>query len=312
MRPTCVLQMCVLHGSAGCAMLLLESLLPGPRPEEGTELSCAAPTGCIMLPVLAVLERRLANRQRLSLVRPRSAAVLLALFGTDEDNLSLLLTRRATAISHAGQVAFPGGKVDPADCDRPATALREATEEVSLPAASVRVLGLLDDIPNWDNTLAVTPVVGHIEPSTRVEALVAQPDEVAGATTFRSRGSSLESGPCVLPARTAGWNPGLAGIFTVPLSDLQTASRWTVKEAGWHGVGTIQQYYFSVDTYRGAGEGPDLWGLTSYATIAMLTELPGCTLPASFAQSVNLRGRLPSTRLTSSQSDALWNPRSPP
>ena len=68
---------------------------------------------------------QLRQRPRIALERPRNAAVLLPLIGR-ADAPELLFTRRASGISMAGQVAFPGGRVEPGDADRTATALREA------------------------------------------------------------------------------------------------------------------------------------------------------------------------------------------
>jgi 8-oxo-dGTP pyrophosphatase MutT (NUDIX family) len=90
------------------------------------------------------------------------AAVLLALSPVDgKDDLGLVLVRRPDSMrTHAGQVALPGGAVDPGDPDGIAAALREADEEVGLDPASVRVLGSLDrsyiPVSNFD----VLPVVG--------------------------------------------------------------------------------------------------------------------------------------------------------
>jgi 8-oxo-dGTP pyrophosphatase MutT (NUDIX family) len=90
------------------------------------------------------------------------AAVLLALSPVDgKDDLGLVLVRRPDSMrTHAGQVALPGGAVDPGDPDGIAAALREANEEVGLDPASVRVLGSLDrsyiPVSNFD----VLPVVG--------------------------------------------------------------------------------------------------------------------------------------------------------
>jgi 8-oxo-dGTP pyrophosphatase MutT (NUDIX family) len=97
-------------------------------------------------------------------VDPRGvpAAVLLALSPVEgADDLGLVLVRRPDSMrTHAGQVALPGGAVEPGDRDGIAAALREAHEEVGLDPAEVTVAGTLDSayipVSNFD----VLPVVG--------------------------------------------------------------------------------------------------------------------------------------------------------
>ena len=71
----------------------------------------------------------------------------------------LLLRRAATLSSHAGQVAFPGGRVEPGE-DAVAAALREANEETGLDVAGVEVLGTLASLPMPVSNHVVTPVLG--------------------------------------------------------------------------------------------------------------------------------------------------------
>ena len=78
------------------------------------------------------------------------------------DGEYLVLTRRADHLpTHKGQIAFPGGRVDPRDADATETALRECYEEIGIGADCVRVLGRLDDFTAGYG-LVVTPVVGII------------------------------------------------------------------------------------------------------------------------------------------------------
>ncbi|MFF2272886.1 NUDIX hydrolase [Agromyces sp. NPDC058136] len=72
----------------------------------------------------------------------------------------LLLARAETLRSHAGQVAFPGGRVDPGDGGAVDAALREAREETGLDPAGVEVLGVLPSIPVPYSGHLVTPVLG--------------------------------------------------------------------------------------------------------------------------------------------------------
>lgn len=90
------------------------------------------------------------------------AAVLIAV--TREAEPQLLLTRRRADLRrHPGQIAFPGGRVDPGDADEVAAALREAEEEVALSPGNVNVLGRLDRYETGTG-FAITPVVGLVPP----------------------------------------------------------------------------------------------------------------------------------------------------
>ncbi|HEY9010334.1 MAG TPA: CoA pyrophosphatase [Devosia sp.] len=95
---------------------------------------------------------------------PTAAAVLIGLVRRP-DTLSILYTERSPELrSHSGQVAFPGGKIDPTDADAAAAALREANEEVDLEREDARVLGYLPRYFTGSNYL-ITPVVALVEPS---------------------------------------------------------------------------------------------------------------------------------------------------
>ena len=91
------------------------------------------------------------------------AAVLVPLVNRPQ-GVTVLLTQRTSHLhDHAGQISFPGGRVDQGDADRISTALREAAEETGIPGAAVEIIGVL---PEWDipTGFRVTPVVGWIEP----------------------------------------------------------------------------------------------------------------------------------------------------
>jgi 8-oxo-dGTP pyrophosphatase MutT (NUDIX family) len=88
----------------------------------------------------------------------RPAAVLVAL----EPGRGVWLTRRSgLMLNHAGQVSFPGGKVDPGDFSVEAAALREAWEEIGLEPACVEILGRLDDYITGTG-FHMTPVVALV------------------------------------------------------------------------------------------------------------------------------------------------------
>jgi 8-oxo-dGTP pyrophosphatase MutT (NUDIX family) len=82
---------------------------------------------------------------------------------------SILLTKRTSHLSkHAGQVSFPGGRIDPGDAGPEAAALREAREEIGLPPASVEVLGRLTDHVTGTG-YRITPVLALLPPALRYE-----------------------------------------------------------------------------------------------------------------------------------------------
>ncbi len=108
---------------------------------------------------------------------PRPAAVLVPLVERDE-GLHVLLTRRTEHLrDHAGQVSFPGGRIEAADADPAAAALREAAEEVGLAPERVEVIGHLPTYTTVTHYV-VTPVVGLVKPPFD---LVPDPGEVAEA-----------------------------------------------------------------------------------------------------------------------------------
>ncbi len=94
---------------------------------------------------------------------PVPAAVLIALVRRPA-GLSVLYTERSPSLrSHSGQVAFPGGKIDPTDRDAADAALREAGEEVALVREDASVLGYLPLYYTGTNYL-ITPVVAAVTP----------------------------------------------------------------------------------------------------------------------------------------------------
>jgi 8-oxo-dGTP pyrophosphatase MutT (NUDIX family) len=91
------------------------------------------------------------------------AAVLVPLFTRDGVPHVLYTTRSAALSTHAGQIAFPGGRhTAGVDATMLATALREAEEEIGLGAADVEVLGALDPIHTISSNFLITPVVARI------------------------------------------------------------------------------------------------------------------------------------------------------
>ena len=111
----------------------------------------------------ARLDVALSRRPRRALDRSDlvSAAVLLAI--TDHGGPHILFTKKSASVPHhKGQYSFPGGVVEQRDGSRVETALREAWEEIRLPAEAVEVLGLLDDTETRATPFVITPVVGLV------------------------------------------------------------------------------------------------------------------------------------------------------
>lgn len=107
-------------------------------------------------------------------LKPRPAAVLVPILAHSSGPTVLLTVRSAHLPSHAGQIAFPGGKIDPTDADARAAALREASEEVGLASKRVDVMGYLDSYQTG-TAFRIVPVVGLITPDVRLRA---EPGEV--------------------------------------------------------------------------------------------------------------------------------------
>ena len=130
----------------------------------------------------------------------RRAAVLVPIVFRP-DGPTLILTQRATGLrDHSGQVALPGGKIDPTDPDPAFAALREAQEEIALDPADVQVLGYLDPYLSGTGFL-VTPVIAHAAPSA----------------PFRP-------------------NPiEVAEVFEVPLAFLMDRERYSLRSREWQG-----------------------------------------------------------------------------
>jgi len=104
----------------------------------------------------------------------RPAGVLIGMQERDGQLHVLFTVRAARLHDHAGQISFPGGRVEAEDRDPVAAALREAQEEIGLDRARVEVLGTLPEYRTV-SSYRVTPVVGLIAPGP---ALRADPREV--------------------------------------------------------------------------------------------------------------------------------------
>ena len=112
--------------------------------------------------------------------RVTEAAVLVPLVNRG-DGVRVLLTQRTLHLDdHAGQISFPGGRVEAGDANREETALRETEEEIGIRRGSVALLGRLPDyeIPSG---FRIAPVVGWIEPPFELK-----PDPYEVAAVFEA------------------------------------------------------------------------------------------------------------------------------
>jgi 8-oxo-dGTP pyrophosphatase MutT (NUDIX family) len=108
---------------------------------------------------------------------PRRPAAVLVPFVARGDGLRVLFTRRnETLRHHAGQVSFPGGRVEAGDADAVAAALRETEEETGIAPALVEPFGYLDCFDTVSG-FCVTPVAGFVEPGYTLRLQEAEVDE---------------------------------------------------------------------------------------------------------------------------------------
>ena len=156
---------------------------------NAAELRALCVTGLERVPSARVFDNRLepprndydlnppAWRAEGGLVVPRPAAVLVPIVARPEGLSVIMIQRPGTMAAHAGEVSFPGGKVDAADPSPVETALREAEEEIGLARAHVEVLGFLDCY-QVGSGFRIVPVVGLVRPPFTLEP---DPREVVDA-----------------------------------------------------------------------------------------------------------------------------------
>jgi 8-oxo-dGTP pyrophosphatase MutT (NUDIX family) len=143
--------------------------------------------------------------ERAGVAATKPAAVLVPIVERSEPTV-LLTQRTADLASHAGQIAFPGGRIDPSDESPVGAALREAKEEIGLPPMLIEPIGYLDLYLTFSG-FRILPTVARVKPDF---ALAINPSEVVDA-------------------------------FEVPLKFLMTPANHRRKSRDWKGI--TREYY---------------------------------------------------------------------
>jgi 8-oxo-dGTP pyrophosphatase MutT (NUDIX family) len=127
---------------------------------------------------LAAAPPEVAARVRATLTTRRTPAAVLIPLVERETGMTVLLTQRAATLKdHAGQISFPGGRIEPQDADAWHAALRETYEEIGLRPELVEFAGYLPDHIVISG-FRVTPVVGFVKPQYQLQIAAAEVHDV--------------------------------------------------------------------------------------------------------------------------------------
>ena len=138
-------------------------------------------TGVLGSPGSAKLVHKMQGHMRFASRKPKHAAVLMCFTGSTDaatlpEDAQILITHRTPTLrNHSGQMAFPGGRVDPGDAGPVGAALREAQEETGLDPLGVTPLAVLESIAVGPSGNPVNPVLAYAQEPGPVWA--ASPDE---------------------------------------------------------------------------------------------------------------------------------------
>jgi 8-oxo-dGTP pyrophosphatase MutT (NUDIX family) len=127
---------------------------------------------------LAAAPPEVAARVRATLPTRRIPAAVLVPLVEHDTGMTVLLTQRATTLKdHAGQISFPGGRIEPQDADAWHAALREAYEEIGLKSELVEFAGYMPDHIVISG-FRVTPAVGFVKPQYQLKIASAEVHDV--------------------------------------------------------------------------------------------------------------------------------------
>ena len=144
----------ILRGEAGWQDALAHALQGATRPIAADAR---------FAPRAAANDAGLPRYDRASFPPARAAATLLLVYPGAGRELTIPLTvRHADLRDHAGEISLPGGSVDADDASHEAAALREAEEEIGVDPASVRIVGVLDDVWIPVSNFELRPYVGAV------------------------------------------------------------------------------------------------------------------------------------------------------
>jgi len=161
----------------------------------------------------------------------RKAAVLLGLFEHEGETTIVFIRRASTLHAHSGEIAFPGGGVEPTDSSTIMTALREAQEEIGLHPSRVEVLGVLHPVFTVVSNYLIVPVVAFLPQGL---------------------------GPLQLQANE------VAEIILIPLQGLNDPTITNFHTEKWSRAGqTRSVYFYDYGQYR-------IWGATARILNAFL------------------------------------------
>jgi 8-oxo-dGTP pyrophosphatase MutT (NUDIX family) len=149
--------------------------------------------------------------ERAGVAATKPASVLIPVIDRGEPTV-LLTLRTPDLASHAGQIAFPGGRIEPDDVSPVAAAMREADEEIGLKTALIRPIGYLDLYLTFSG-FRILPAVARVEPEFSLQL---NPAEVV--ETFEVPLAFLMT-PANHQRKTRDWKGIARDYYAIPFGD---------------------------------------------------------------------------------------------